>query len=319
MKIDSILIVSPSNYSHVQALYEVAYSFHQSIPDSVLTNNPDECEGATLVFGAHLLPKFGATIEGDYIIYQTEQMGANDSLFADDAYLDLLRRFPVWDYSLNNIAYLKAKGIEAVHVPVGYSKCMSNIKTGKSLSLVGGGKNGKQRIDFAEWSGVFPALDPVTVKFIKDVDVCFYGSNNYRRNKILEGLRGKTVSTVDGDGKLVERPLTVASFVGYGGFRDKLIARSKIVLNIHFYDSAIFEIFRCAPLFANKACVVSEDGKDSDLEAAYRSTGSFVSYDGMIDRCMELLGDEAERHTLSEATFNIFKQKTQIEILKEIA
>lgn len=317
MKIDNILIISPPNYSHIQSLYEVAHSFHQSIPDSVITNNPDECEGRSLVFGAHLIPKFNATMDGDYIIYQTEQLGANDSLFADEAYLDLLRRFPVWDYSLNNISYLKTKVIEATHVPIGYSKCMSNIKTGKSLVQVGGGKNGKQRIDFAEWSGEYPKTD-INGKFIQDIDVCFYGSVNERRMKIIDELKSKTLSFIDSDGSVKERPLVVASFMGYGGFRDKLIARSKIVLNMHFYDSAIFEIFRCSHLYANKTCVVSEIGKDISLEEPYAASGGFVQYHGIVDRCMALLSDDNERHSMAEYTYNIFKQKTQSDILKGI-
>lgn len=303
MKIDNILIVSPPNYTHSQALYEVAYSFHQSISDSILTTNPDECEGTVLVFGAHLIPKFGATIEGDYIIYQTEQLGAGDSLFADDAYLDLMRRFPVWDYSLNNIAYLKGRGIEATHVPIGYSKCMSNIKNGKSLTQVGGGKNGKQLIDFAEWGGEYPKTD-ANGAFIQDIDICFYGSQNERRNKILDELKANG--------------LVVASFIGYGGFRDKLIARSKIVLNMHFYDSAIHEIFRTSHLFSNKKAVVSECGKDINIESLFYSSGGFVEYDRLVDRCMELLEDDGLRHTVGEHGYNIFKQKTQSEILKGI-
>lgn len=317
MKIESVLIVSPPNYTHVQALYEVAYSFHQSLPDSVLTTNADECEGTTLVFGGHLVPKFSATIEGDYVIYQTEQLGANDSLFADDDYLNLLKRFPVWDYSVNNIAYLKTKGIEATHVPIGYCKSMSNIKTGKSLVQVGGGKNGKQRIDFAEWSGVYPRTD-VNGRFVEDIDICFYGSQNERRNKILDQLKAKTVSFTDSDGEIKERPLVVASFVGYGGFRDQLIARSKIVLNMHFYDSAIFEIFRCAHLFANKKCVVSQRGMDMQLEAPFNHTGIMVDYEDMVDRCMDYLKDDDLRSAIADNCFSVFKQKTQAEILKGI-
>lgn len=310
--IDNILIVSPPDYNHNQCFFEIAMSFASAFKslghELFVTTNADDCDGKTLVFGAHLITKMGGEIDGDYIICQTEQLGAGGSLFVDEAYLELLKRLPVWDYSLNNIVVLENHGIVAKHVPIGYSKCMSNIKTGRSAAQIGGGKNGKQRVDFAEWSGIYPPVGP-DGKFVQDVDVTFYGSVNDRRNKILEELR-----RIEIDGK----PIIVASFLGYGGFRDKIIARSKIVLNMHYYDSAIFEIFRCSHLFANKRCLVSEMGKDASLEDAYYDTGGFTEYDNLINRCVELLNDEGERNEVANIGHDIFKKTLQADILKGV-
>ena len=320
MQIDNILIVSPPNYTHSQALFDVAMSFAQSLPNKPeLTINPSDCdEGTTLLFGAHLIPKFNATItSGDYIIYQSEQMSANGSLFTSPEYLELLRRYLVWDYSTNNIAFLESNGIHAKHVPIGYSKSLANIKNGKSVTIVGGGKNGKQRIDFAEWSGMYP-ITHITGGFAEDIDICFYGSQNERRIKIIDQLKSQTVPTTLPDGTVGERPIVVASFMGYGGFRDKLVARSKIVLNMHYYDSAIFEIFRCSHLFANKKCVVSETGKDVSLEKEYCNSGCFTDYDSLVSRCVQLLHDDEERDKIASGCNSVFKQKTQIDILKGI-
>lgn len=311
--IDNILIVSPPGYIHNQCFFEIALSFASSLKllghEVFVTTNADDCDGKTLVFGAHLIAKMGGEIDGDYILYQAEQLGANDSLFVDKAYIELLKRFPVWDYSLNNIAFLKEHGIVAKHVPIGYSKCMSNIKTGRSASMIGGWKNSPQRIDFAEWSGVYPLVSS-DGKFVQDIDIAFYGSINDRRRKIIEELQ-----RVEIDGKLI----TVASFIGYGGFRDKLIARSKIVLNMHHYDSAIFEIFRCSHLFANKKCIVSEMGKDSELEDIYYDNGGFTEYDNLVHRCVELLHDEKSRNDNADSGYDIFRQVTQSDILKVVA
>lgn len=314
MQIDNILVVSPPNYQHSMTFFDVAMSFKKSLPnDPVLTTDPNVClEGKTLIFGAHLVPKFQGAIEfEDVVIYQSEQLGAADSIFATEEYIDILSRYPVWDYSGLNIEFLYEQGIEAKHVPIGYNRCMSNIRIGRSVSLVGGG--GKpQSIELAEWSGTYPPVD-ITGKFVQAIDVCFYGSVNERRAKIIEELKSRTV-TENG----VKRPLVVASFMGYGGFRDKLIARSKIVLNLHYYDSAIFEIFRCSHLFANKKALISETGKDLSLESPYTNSGGFVSYDDIVDRCMDLLHDDTDRHTVAEFTYNIFKSKSQSDILKEV-
>lgn len=89
----------------------------------------------------------------------------------------------------------------------------------------------------------------------KDIDVLFYGSVNERRLRVLEAL--------------VKTGLRVESLFGvYGAARDAVIARSRIVLNIHYYPAKIFEIVRISYLLANRVCVVSEDSPpDSALEA----------------------------------------------------
>ena len=123
---------------------------------------------------------------------------------------------------------------------------MSSIKTGRSASLTG-----PSAIKFCEWSGAIPPVDPTTGKYAQDIDVLFCGSMNERRMQIIQALKDST---------LFDKPLVIAQFVGYGAYRDKYIARSKIVLNMHYYTPGIFEIARVSYLLANKKCVVSEEG-----------------------------------------------------------
>lgn len=89
----------------------------------------------------------------------------------------------------------------------------------------------------------------------RDIDVLFYGSVNERRLQVLEAL--------------VKTGLRVESLFGvYGAARDAMIARSRIVLNVHYYPSRIFEIVRISYLLANRVCVVSEDSPpDSALQS----------------------------------------------------
>jgi hypothetical protein len=323
MQIDNILVLSPPDYTHNQAFFEIALSFQSALKqigdEPQLTTNPDECEGTTLVFGAHLIPALGGEIDGgNYIIYQSEQLTATNSLFVDGKYKDILGKHPVWDYSTENISALKKFGIDATHVPIGYSKCMSNIKTGRSATITGGGTAGKVAIGYAEWGGVYPQVSP-DGQFTQDIDVCFYGSVNERRLKILDALKAVKVKEELTDGNVIERNLTVASFVGYGGYRDKLIARSKIVLNLHYYDSAIFETFRCSHLFANKKLVISEFGKDKGLEEKYYHGAVFCEYDDIVTSCIHYLkeGNE-ERGEIAKQGFDIFRSVTQADILRKV-
>jgi hypothetical protein len=74
-------------------------------------------------------------------------------------------------------------------------------------------------------------LSRIKIKVVKDIDVLFYGLINDRIAKILGDYKcsGLNIHT---------------SFGIYEKDRDDLIARSKLVLNLHYYDSEIFEVVR---------------------------------------------------------------------------
>jgi hypothetical protein len=140
----------------------------------------------------------------------------------------------------------------------------------------------------------------------KDIDILHYGSCNPRRQEILGQL-------LDADLKVVH------IFNCYGAKRDAMIARAKIVINIHYYDSCIFEIFRVSHLMANEACVVSEIGDDAALEGPYRDAIAMCEYGELVAQCQKLLAaPEQVRREIALQGFNVFKARTQIDILKEV-
>jgi len=112
----------------------------------------------------------------------------------------------------------------------------------------------------------------------EDIDVLFYGALNARRYAVLRELHNRGIRV---------KWLTGA----YGANRDAWIARSKIVLNMHYWDAKIFAVTRVSYLLANRRTVVSERGADPALERDLESGIAFADYDGLGDRCMELLGD----------------------------
>jgi hypothetical protein len=116
----------------------------------------------------------------------------------------------------------------------------------------------------------------------QDIDVLFYGSMNDRRRAVLRGLH--------------ERGVRVhAAFGVYGEARDRLIARSRIVLNVHFYEAKVFEIVRVSYLLGNGRVVVSEQGSNPAEEAPFEDAVAFAPYDGLVERCLALLREPAER------------------------
>ncbi|MCV7329654.1 hypothetical protein [Mycobacterium cookii] len=136
----------------------------------------------------------------------------------------------------------------------------------------------------------------------EDIDVLFYGASYERRYAILKDLH--------------DRGLRVKWLSGvYGASRDAWIARSKIVLNIHYWQAKIFEITRVSYLLANRRAVVSERGDDPTLERDVEAGVAFADYGELVDRCVELLGDERARRELAERGYQAFSARSQADIL----
>jgi len=249
----AVTLVSPPGYVHAPALSEIAETVHYGLStlgyDSILTSRLDEPGRRSILLGADLLNHVNLHIgqpKPGSIIYNFEHVDP-DSYWIKSAYLDLLKRHPIWDYSQRNIALLRHNGVrELEYVPIGWMPQLTRIA---------------------------PA--------IADIDVLFYGSINERRLRILNQLKARNVR--------VEH-----IFGMYGRERDALIARSKIVLNLHYYESKIFEIARVSYLLANGVCVVSENGRDP-AERQFSDALAFASYRELVDTCLRLLADQDGR------------------------
>jgi hypothetical protein len=152
--------------------------------------------------------------------------------------------------------------------------------------------------------GYCPSMGNIELDQEKKIDVLFYGSLNIRRERILNDLKktGLNIFTLFGK---------------YGAERDKYIAQSKLVLNLHYYQAAIFEIIRCSHLFANKVCVVSEYGADKELEKPYYNAALFCNYDNIVETCHTVLKLQDGVQNVAEAGFEIFSKVTQKHILQE--
>ena len=135
------------------------------------------------------------------------------------------------------------------------------------------------------------------------IDVAFIGSMNERRHKILSQLTDAGVKVAH-------------AFDCYGVKRDMLVARAKIILNIHFFQAKLFEVVRCSYLMANRKCIVSEVGLDEQLEEPYANGICFDIYDRLVDRTVELLADQGKRELLAQRGFEIMQSRSQTEYLR---
>lgn len=219
----TLYTVSPPDYIHSRCFEELSLSLCAGLQElgysAKETTSADDMQGRVIVLGAHLLTIYPSMrIPANAIIFNTEQIRP-DALWMSNAYMDLLRKHTVWDYSHENLHALAKRGVEGIdcgvqgiYCGIGYHEVLTRIQP-------------------AEY---------------QDIDVLFYGSTNVRRMKIINEIRAAGIN------------IFVAPLGTYGAERDALIARSKIVLNLHFYEDAPFEIVRCSYLWANEKCVVSE-------------------------------------------------------------
>lgn len=141
-----------------------------------------------------------------------------------------------------------------------------------------------------------PALVPIgwapqlsrIAPMAEDIDVLFYGSMNPRRQSVLEALEAQGVKV-----KVL--------FGLYGAERDAYVARSRLVLNIHYYEAKVFEVVRVSYLLANGRAVVSETGSSPEEEAVFAPGVAFATYEQLVPTCLRLVADGVARARLGAA------------------
>jgi hypothetical protein len=138
------------------------------------------------------------------------------------------------------------------------------------------------------------------IKAEKDIDILFYGSLNKKRKTILNRL--EEVAKSNG------LNLVIQNNDCWDEDLDKLIARAKIVLNIHFYENATLELHRLSQLLSNKCFVMCEASKDKELIHKYKGGMEFAQHSDVASRCLYWLGQSTEERTnIANKGHGIFK------------
>ena len=139
----------------------------------------------------------------------------------------------------------------------------------------------------------------------KEIDVLFYGSINKRRKQIID--------------KLLKNKIKVKCLFGvYGKERDEWISRSKIVLNLHMYETKIFEIIRVFYLLTNGISVISEFDKNTKFNTKLINGVKRCTYEEIEKNIIFLLENDKERLNLGINGNNIIKKYPQVYFTKSI-
>jgi hypothetical protein len=136
-------------------------------------------------------------------------------------------------------------------------------------------------------------LSRITINKPAKYDLLFYGSMNDRRKKILDnlnksGLRVKVVFGV------------------YGLERDALISESRAVLNLHYYDSQIFQQVRAFYPLINRIPVISESYPLESAPAIYKEALFLNKDESIEDYTLRILSSD---HFEAEAEARLDKFK----------
>jgi hypothetical protein len=150
--------------------------------------------------------------------------------------------------------------------------------------------------------GYVPELSKIVPAPQQDIDILFYGAVNEHRRGVLRRLHesGANVQAVFGI---------------YGRQRDALIARSKIVINIHQHQTNLFEQVRVSYLLANSKAVVSETSPDI---GEFAQAVAAFPYEQLVDGCLELLRDDARRKELETRGFEFLSRRNASQILSRV-
>jgi hypothetical protein len=151
--------------------------------------------------------------------------------------------------------------------------------------------------------GYVPELTRIEPAREPDLDLLFFGSLNPRRIAIVEALRAAGLRAE-------------AVFGAYGKQRDDLIARAKVILNVHYYEAKVLEMVRISYLLANRCCVLSEASADPDEDAALSDGVAFAAYDDLVGRAQQLVANASLRQRIAARGFELICARRAIDYVR---
>ena len=268
----NVCLIKPKNYIHYLALQELAELIHFSVLELGLKSQITFNYCDNNPSTKNIV--LGAHLLNDNLI---EDIPENTIIFNTEQIESITEN---WKKKILNLARKNIIFWDYSQYNLDYLSKTINIK-GKLFQI-----------------GYQKELNRINHNIDKNIDVLFYGSINARREHIIN--------------KLKDRKINVKTLFGvYGKERDDIIANSKIILNMHMYDSKIFEIVRVFYLLTNGIAVVSEVGENTKYNNDYLNYICSCHYENLEEKICHLLKNDDERERLAINGLNRIKKFPQ--------
>jgi hypothetical protein len=207
------------------------------------------------------------------IIYNSESLLINET--HRNRYMDWWGGrdiIQLWDYSKQNIDFLKKKNINVplYYVPITYHAS-------------------------------FESINKIDNSILKQYDICFFGSINSRRDKIIQLLKKKGYSIWCGSIKSKTE-------------LEEITNKSKIVIIIHCYENDLcIDYFRLYSLLSNKNFVIHETPSDNQIDNNMNRL-IYAKYDTFVETCEKYLSKtQKERDQIVNDIYDWWKNEHPIE------
>ena len=141
--------------------------------------------------------------------------------------------------------------------------------------------------------GYVPSMGDMITK-PKDIDVLFYGCINDRRRALQSQLPGVVIF----------RNCNL-----WNDERKDLVARAKIVLNVHYYPTALFEIVRVAPILAQGGFVITEVSRDQEDYSDLQVGMVVCRYEEIADKVKYYLANDKDRESVSARGYDLIRER----------
>ena len=275
----NVCLIKPKNYIHYLALQELAELIHFSVLELGLKSQITFNYCDNNPSTKNIV--LGAHLLNDNLI---EDIPENTIIFNTEQIESITEN---WKKKILNLARKNIIFWDYSQYNLDYLSKTINIK-GKLFQI-----------------GYQKELNRINHNIVKNIDVLFYGSINTRREHIIN--------------KLKDRKINVKTLFGvYGKERDDLIAKSKLILNMHMYDSKIFEIVRVFYLLSNSIPVISEVGSDTKFNNDFLDLICKSTYENIEKNIIYLLENDKKRIELGENGLNAIKKFPQIKFTEQI-
>lgn len=144
--------------------------------------------------------------------------------------------------------------------------------------------------------GYVPEMTRLRPDFPLENEALFYGLITERRDKLLRALAATGIGLL-------------ATQEAFGALRDVLLARSRLVLNIHQFLPARLETARLGYVWANKKPVLSERRADTEVPDYLEESCVFASYEETPELLASLLRDAPRLRRQAELGFAAFASR----------